>query len=299
MTEKPSHTYLRHLLIPVIRFCLRHSLKLQDLIEIAKQCFIELAKEDLCRDGRKVSSSRLSIMTGVHRRDVTRLKRDLPPPKRGPDLITRIIGQWQNDRRFCSRRKGPKYLSFESTESEFAQLVGAVSREVNPYTVLFELERTGAVRRTRNGLKLCTSLYMPSSKAKEGFRLLGSDIHDLITSVEENVFVKPRVPNLHIKTEYDNIPAHLVPRIKQWMLDEGSSLHERVRSYLSQCDRDLNPGISARGETVRIALGTFSSIENLTHDSPQRAIKQINKLPGRIGPPQKGKDIFQQSHKKA
>jgi hypothetical protein len=263
MSEKPISQCLRYLLYPVVKFCLRHSLKLQDLLELAKLSFLEVAEEELYRQGREVSSSRLSIMTGVHRKDVVRLKHDQAPPKKGPDLITRLIGQWQSDRRFSSKRKGPKVLSYESMESDFAALVASVSREVNPYTVLFELERVGLVKRTRTGLKLKSPVYFPKGSVKEGFRLLGSDVDDLLSAVEENVLAKPKVPNLHIKTEYDNVPASIVPRIRQWFLDKGSVLQEEARKYLSQCDRDINPELPAKGGRVRVALGTFSRVETL------------------------------------
>lgn len=269
MAEKPAAQCLRYLLYPLVKFCLKHSLKLQDFLELAKGVFLDAAEEELKRQRREVSSSRLSIMTGVHRRDVVRLKREELPPKKGPDLITRLVGQWQNDRRFSSKRKGPKLLSYESMESDFAELVGSVSREVNPYTVLFELERSGIVKKTKQGLKLRSPMYFPKGNSREGFRLLGSDIDDLLAAVEENVMSKPKVANLHIKTEYDNVPAAMVPAIKNWFLDKGSMLQEEARKYLSQFDRDINPEVPGKGGRVRVALGTFSRVEMLTVKSSE------------------------------
>lgn len=264
--QSASHIYkcLRLLLMPVLGFCLRHSIKLQELLECIKVVFLEVAIMDMQRNGVPMSHSRLSVMTGVHRRDTARLagqELKLEPPD---NLIVRIIGQWQQDKRFCTAIGKPRTLSIE--QGDFNELIASVSKDLNPYTVLFELERIGAVRRTRQGLKLQTRIYIPRRDVVEGFKLLSRDCEDLIRSVEENVFLDPEIPHLHIKTEYNNIPTGALKDIRRWLIREGSAFHQRARNYISRFDRDINNAMTAKKGRLRVAIGTFSRVEKLEEE---------------------------------
>lgn len=132
--------------------------------------------------GRAISVSRLSVMTGLHRPDVIRLYKTKNIYNSRADVITRIIGQWQSDKRFTTTRGKPRALLFEGKDSEFAKLVCAVSADLNPYTALFELERMGTVERTSKGLILQHRMYLPRGSAVEGFELLSRDAEDLISA---------------------------------------------------------------------------------------------------------------------
>lgn len=252
---------LKALLRPLVRFCLRHSLKLQDCVEILKAVFLEVAEEQLSSAGTAVSDSRLSVMTGVHRRDVVRLGQDEVQQKASPDLLSKVLGHWLGHRKFSTSSKKPRVLSYAGKESEFASLVSSVSQDLNPYTVLFELERTGAVEKTRRGLKLKNRAYIPKGDLKSGFTLAATDVEHLFSCVEENLLSDETMPHLHLRTEYDNISESNASLIKDWLLREGSAFHQRARNFLSHLDLDHNKNASACGKKIRIALGTFSHIK--------------------------------------
>ena len=259
--SSPGVRCLRCLLRPVARFCLRHSIKLQDFIEVLKGVMVEVAQEHLCERDIDVSTSRLSVMTGVHRKDVVRFRSGGVGEKKSGDIIKRIIGQWRGNNAFLNSSGKPKVLSFDSAEGEFADLIHSVSRELNPYTLLFELERTGAVERTKRGVKLRARMHLPKGDLKEGLLLLESDTEDLIASVEENLFGDLEIPNLHVKTEYDNVPKSAELEIRKWFIEEGSAFHQRARSYLSAYDRDINPGSGNAEEAIRVVVGAFSRVD--------------------------------------
>src|SRR5262249_10135934 len=128
---------LRALLRPLVRFCLRHSIKLQEFLELAKSVFLEMGMEELGRQDAAPSTSRIAVMTGLHRKDVERLKAGIGTRRAAGDIFTRVVGQWQTDPRFSSKRGSPRPLKLEGKEGDFVTLVESVSRELNPYTILF------------------------------------------------------------------------------------------------------------------------------------------------------------------
>ena len=265
--QSPVRKCLHAILKPVIRYCLRHSIKLQDFVEIAKALYVESANDELQREGSEISISRLSIMTGVHRKDVPRLQsNERTEQPFGADLSARVLGHWQTSRRFLTKNGKPKVLQIEGAESEFSALVQSVSREMNPYTVLFELERAGMVDRTTHGLRLKARSFITADNLDEGLHFLQTDSEDLIQAVEENLFSQQQIRNLHIKTEYDNIGETDLDSIRSWLLAQGEAFHAKARRFLATFDRDVNPKISKRKEPsrrVRIALGTFSRAERI------------------------------------
>lgn len=251
---------LKQLLRPVARFCLNRSIKIQDAGEMLKYAFLEIAKEELQRDSKLVSNSRLSVMTGLHRRDVVRLLLDRVEIAENAPLLLRVIGQWQQDARFADKRGTPRSLSIEGKKSEFVDLVQSISKDLNPYTVLFELERVGAVRREDDSLSLNADIYVPEGDIRESLGLLGRDMEDLILAVDENIFRKPSIPHLHIKTRYDNIALSAIPELKRWCLDLGAKVHAEVRTKLAKYDKDLNPKLKSEVGGAVISFGTFARV---------------------------------------
>ena len=260
------------LLRPLVRFCLRHSVRLQEVLELLKAAYVDVAEEELAGQKESSNISRISAMTGVHRRDVTRLLSEERTLKNSTNVVSRVLSLWQYDARFTTKNREPRVLSFEGKENEFVALVSAVSNDLNPYTILFELERTNSVERTEKGLRLSSKIGISEGDIEEGFQMLGADSNDLLSGVGENILNPQDIPNLHLKTEYDNIPKADIPQIREWFLREGSLFHERARSYLATFDRDFQypaskgtggvaQGTENTSERARVALGTFSFTE--------------------------------------
>jgi len=246
---------LRLVLQPVLRFCLRHGISVQQTIEAVKAVALDLAAEEIERGGEKATVSRLSVMTGLQRRDIGRLQQSTEADVATGSLVTRVLAQWENGSRYQGKNNEPKALS----QDEFRELVSRVSTDVNPATLLFELERTGSLERSAAGtLQLKRRNYVPKGNPQEGFRVLAKDCDDLICSVEENVFNESAL-NLHGRTDFDNIPAERLDEIRAWLVKEGSQFHQRVRQYLSQFDLDINPDAGKSGG-AQVSLGTFSRI---------------------------------------
>lgn len=254
-----AHQCLYLLLRPIVRFCLRRSIKYSEFVECAKQLFCHLAQEECCSDDQEPSVSKISIITGINRREVTRLKNSEVVGGGQSNLIAKIIGKWQS-KPYRNVRGRIKSLNCDSKTSEFATLVNSVSRDLNPYTVLFELERTGCVSRSGNKVKLAANQYIPKGKALEGYQLLSEDLDLLLEGVEENILEAHDLENLHLRTFYDNISPKDVTTIKRWLLAEGKAFHRRARAFISQFDRDES-SCNPTSDAMQVSVGTFSFVK--------------------------------------
>lgn len=255
MSRTKPEIYLVPILKPIIRYCLQHSFHLQDIVEVIKRLLFEEAERILVSQGQRVNVSRISALTGIHRKDIPRLNAD-DSVGQSKSLISRILGQWQLDKRFIDKSARPALLKLDTSPKSFAALVASVSTDLNPGTVLFELERLGLIENRGNLVKLIKSHHPVSGDAKAALGLLSSDISDLICAVQTNLDHKNTV-HLHGRTEFDNIDPEAISKIRKWLVDEGRELHKRAREYLAKFDRDISGKKSTRSG-VRVSLGTFS-----------------------------------------
>ena len=235
---------LAALLKPLVRFFLRRGVRLQELSEVLKASYVGVAKAELLRSGEEANISRVSVMTGVHRKDVQRLFDGDRELKSSSNLIARVLNLWQHDSRFTAKGGEPRFLSYEGKENDFIELVSAVSNDLNPYTVLFELERSGLVEKTDRGLRLFGKLRL-SEEGDEGFVMLAADEDDLFRAVEENIVAHSPTKNLHLKTEFDNIDPAKLEEVRKWFLREGSAFHERARALLAEGSTRVLPAAAS------------------------------------------------------
>lgn len=224
---------------------------------MSKKNFVDAAEHQLTKEQREVSHSRVSVMTGLQRPEVKRLLADKTKaePK---DIVTRLLGHWERDRRFADSRGRPKQLGVQGTNSEFARLVNTVSKDLNVHTVRFELERLGLIEVDGDKAKLLQKEYISHGDPQQALRFGSEDVHDLLIAVEENAFISSQTTNLHARTQYDNIPDEFIPRIKENLLELGRSFHAKVRDLLAPFDKDLNPKIASAEGRNRVVVGTFS-----------------------------------------
>ena len=253
------------LLRPIARMCLRHSIGFREFSNISKAALLVAAKEELESRGISPSASRLSVMTGLQRRDIAEIGRTQTNPllEQQASICNRVIGQWLSDRRFIDRNKDPRLLSVAGKKSEFAKLLRVVSTDLNHYAVLFELERIGAVERVGNKVRLVTDAYVARADAANGYYLLSQDASSLISAVEENLLGSNEIPNLHAKTCYDNIDPKDIPHIRKWLIRFGHRVHSQARKFLAAYDRDINSSHLTNSARSKVTLATFSFSESV------------------------------------
>jgi hypothetical protein len=252
----------KQLLTVAARFALRHSIRLRELVELLKQAMVDCALEESRESNSPVTTAKLSVMTGVHRKDVDRLINDSSDnPVAENSLIARIIGQWRSHSSFCDKVGRPKILSVEGAVNGFTDLVRSVTSELNPSLVLAELERVGAVTRHRLGIKLIVHVYVPKPHEMSYYAMLAEDTRELVACIEHNLSAQESQKSLHIKTEYDGIPDSLLLEVSEWMLREGSRVHKKFAEYLSAKDKDVNPELRHLKGRNRVSITSFCNSE--------------------------------------
>jgi hypothetical protein len=183
---------LAHGLQPLAKLSLKAGLGAGDLATAVKLACVRAAAEDKKANGR-LNHSRISAITGLTRKEVRALAaamEDRPAPltKSAPRQRTaRVIRGWKTDPLFLDEAGEPGKLVIAGSDESFHALVKRYGGDVTPMSVLKELEKTGAVRRTRAGqVQLLKGSTRLRAFSNDVIFDLAKKIHDLAAALVQN-----------------------------------------------------------------------------------------------------------------
>lgn len=178
---------------PLVRLLVRHGVTYPALAAALKRVFLDAARSELGARGMAGTDSALTLLSGVHRRDVRELTRSAAagavadPEKMG--LVSEVVARWLSDPAFTGRGGKPRRLQRGSADASdsFDALVAGLSRDVRPRAVLDELLRLGVVQETETGLQLAGPGFAPQQGFEELSWLFAQNLHDHAAAAAANL----------------------------------------------------------------------------------------------------------------
>ena len=256
------HAALAKLLRPLFRLLLRHQVPFGAFEELAKRVYVDVALNDFGIPGKKPSISRASILSGLTRKEVQRLLTTSDATARGAldgeryNRAARVLTGWVRDAEFHDAKGQPKALGVDGDDG-FAALVRRHSGDMPARAVLDELERVGAVRRRDDGLiELVTRAYVPRSSATDKLAILGTDVADLIDTIEHNLDEGDTDPRFQRKVMYLSIPVSALPAFRKRSAANAQALLERFDQWLAAHDVANPPG-HPDAPRARVGVGIY------------------------------------------
>lgn len=185
---------LRRFLRPIVRLLLNNGITFPYLGDLLKSIYVETAEKEFGLDARPLTDSRVTLLTGVHRKDVRRLRHDVPPvtaPPSGLTLGTVIVARWLGDPSYHDPRGAPRPLArtpHKGGAESFAALVEKVSKNVRPRSVLDELLRLGVVTiDAEDRVHLVTRGFVPGKELDAKAFYFGEALHDHLAAAVDNL----------------------------------------------------------------------------------------------------------------
>lgn len=249
------------LLTPLIRLLLRHGVAYGTFADLAKQVYVDVATKEFGLPGRKQTHSRISILTGLSRKEVLRVTRlprlDEPTAVGDYNRAARVLVGWAHDPRYADGTGSPKSLPIEGDGATFTDLVRRHSGDVPARALLDELIRLGKVERTGGGeIRLTADAFVPASCDAEKIGILGTDVPFLIGTIDHNMAVPSGDGFFQRKTMFDNLSVEAVERLRPEIAARAATFLEQTEKRLAQNDRDISPAVSGTGRR-RAGLGIF------------------------------------------
>jgi hypothetical protein len=243
------------ILKPLVRILLRNGMSYKTFANIARSQFVEVARKESGIGGRKQSVSRIAVITGLTRKEVSRLlKFSVPNDKEKSDRYhraSRVVSGWRRDKAFLDASRRPAVLSIVGPGKSFQQLVKRYSGDVPHRAVLDELLSAGVVAcPDENRVKLIERAYMPRGDETMKLHILGIDTAFLIDTISHNLKQDGTEPRFQRKVLYDNLPDEVLPALRQLSVKSAQALLEKLDGWLSSQDRDVNPEAGGSGRNT-------------------------------------------------
>lgn len=249
------------LLRPLVRILLRNGVPYGTFADLAKHVYVKVAMEEFGLPNRKQTASRVSVITGLTRKEVSRVQglsgTGNEETVERYNRAARVVTGWVRDSRFTDSRGNPAELAIDGSGATFSELVRHYSGDMPVRAVLDELERVGVIDHLPSGrISLLTRAYVPAASDVEKLGILGTDVRDLISTIDNNITREAGQRFLQRKVSYDNLPAEFLPEIRQVSVQKGQVLLEELDAWLSQHDRDNNPSVRGTGRH-RAGIGVY------------------------------------------
>jgi hypothetical protein len=185
---------IKRLLRPLVRLLIAKGLGLSALIEMIKEVYVSVAEHDFPTNGKKLTDSRISVLTGVHRKDVKRLRALKPEEFVAPRTVgfgPLVVARWVSSPATTDANGQPLPLPRQAETPgapSFDALVESISKDIRPRALLDEWVRLGVARLDAQGrVVLNRAAFVPEKGFDEKAFYLGRNIHDHLAVAGSNL----------------------------------------------------------------------------------------------------------------
>jgi len=272
---KPLISAVRRLLRPLARLLIAKGVGLAALTELLKEAYVDVALNEFPVDGKKQTDSRVSLLTGVHRKDVKRL-RERPTEKmaapRSIGLGAQIVSRWLGSKTTTDKKGQPLPLPRKADSAgvpSFDSLVSSISKDMRPRALLDEWLRLGVAHLDDDGRVVLNKLaFVPEKGFEEKAFYFGRNIHDHLAATAHNLLEEGN-PKLERSVHYTGLSDESAAVLAQAAERTGmKALLEMNRLALELYEKDKGRATSTR----RINFGLYffdgaANFNNLRPDS--------------------------------
>jgi hypothetical protein len=215
----------RRLLRPLIALMMRSGLTFPVLVDTLRHLYVEIAVNDMLTDPQARTDSRISLLTGVHRKEIRRL-RQLPAETRdAPDIVTlasQVVARWVGSARFVDAQGRPQPLPRISNQEpgahpSFDELVSSVTTDIRPRAVLDDLLGHGVIFvDAEDRIQLNAEAFIPRPGGEAQLFYFARNLHDHVAAAVSNISASGPPPFLDRSVHYDRLTPSQVQTLRDY-----------------------------------------------------------------------------------
>ena len=249
------------ILRPLVRILIRYNISHSEFSELARRAYVETAFKDFNLPNRKNTYSRVSVITGLSRKEVMRLanlQADEPPSPHGPrNRANRVVNGWLQDADFLDSDNKPISLSLQGGEQSFEELVKRYSGGAPARAILDELLRVGTVNKLdQKTIKLNHYGYLPENSDTEMLNVFSTHVSDLLNTCDFNLSRnKSELARFQRQVTYTDIPLNMVQEFQTYSHEQLLLLILEANQWLAARNKTLTGKTDE--PTFRVGLGAY------------------------------------------
>jgi len=254
--KPPLESALAALLEPLAQAMVAHGVTIGSATEALKKALLKAAEDS---SDTALSDSRASLLTGLHRKDVKRLRSlsDDMPEKRSCSAAALVISHWATSPEFQEATGAPRELTRkdEGDRPGFDALVRLARIDMAPGTVLRTLMDQKIVEQLSSGrLRLLTHAFLPSGGGAEQVAAYQATLSAHLMAATQNLLADPDTRrNFDRAVRYSHLSDASVEQLRAVSDERAQELLQEINVLARQLqDRDQNGAHSGR-----FALGAY------------------------------------------
>jgi hypothetical protein len=267
----------RRILRPLVRILVRSGVRYDEFLELVRRVFVETAVRDGLGDGVPLTRTRVSISTGVPRRDVDRfIDKEDSIPQVGKSLtrtLIEVLHEWHTDPQFVGPYGIPLELEMNSPRGRsFRELVQNVNPAVNPADALQELIRLKAAAMSgETHIRVLSRALKPLEEMSQSqLEFFANALTRLSDTLQFNMDTANKQKRLEQSVISDHgLPAEMVPVFEKYV-------RERVMELLVEIDNWLSPYSTKKSKhddpEERIGIAVFQFVDRPADPRPMKEI---------------------------
>ena len=244
---------------PLIRLLIEKGVTFPQFRELIKELYVEMADTHFSLDDKKPSDSRIFVLTGVHRKDIKRIRQLETQQNQtivsSASMSGEIIARWVSMPEYLDNKGTPMPLLKikKNNESEFDQLVSSVNKDVRPKVILEEWLRLNIVHMEDDYVVLNQSAFVTNKEFNEMAYYLGHNVHDHIASCVNNIMDEDN-PMMERSVYYASLTEDSVNKLRAISNKKGNELLQNLNKHaIKFYDEDKHKNDAS----YRIRLGVY------------------------------------------
>jgi hypothetical protein len=253
---------LVRLLRPIVRLAITSGVTFPMIADLLRGLYVDVATRDLLLEERARTDSRVSLLTGVHRKELRRQRMPAATPE--PPALTlssQVIARWLATPALTEADGTPVPLPRLGAAPSFEALVSAVTRDIRPRALLDAwLDQGIAVLDAQGRVRLQNAAYIPQADRQTQLFYFARNLHDHAAAAAANVSAAGSAPYLERSVHYDGLSAAAAGELVEVARDAATAaLLEVNRRAMAIADADdaAHQGAEASARRHRVNLGTY------------------------------------------
>jgi len=244
---------------PLIRLLIEKGITFPQFRELMKELYVEVADKNFALDDKKPSDSRIFVLTGIHRKDIKRIRMQSQQEDQqitsSASLSGELVARWSSMPEYLDDKGKPRPLqkSGNDTDAGFEQLVSSVNKDVRPRVILDEWLRLNIVRLKDDYVVLNKLAFVTNKEFKEMAYYLGHNVHDHVASCVSNI-LSEEDPMLERSVYYASLTEQSVKKLNTIASKKGDDLLQHLnKQAIKLYDADKHKDDAK----YRIRLGVY------------------------------------------
>lgn len=253
---------------PLVSVMINSGITFPVVVDFLRRIYVEVARSTYGIDGKPPTDSRVALITGVHRKEIRRLKSETPLDRTPPEKISlsaKVIAVWCSKPEYLDKHGRPIALprTAPDNKASLEQLVTSVSVDVRPRTLLEEWIRSGIAEFRDGKVRLIQTALIPNEGLEEKAYFFGRNLRDHIAAGAHNLSDTPPV-FFDRAVYYDRITPESVEELRQFCAQRGEELLLEINRHVRKlAERDRAAG-QPRG---RMTFGAYFYAEDDAEDA--------------------------------